>query len=58
MSRCHKVSLLVLVIIFSLVLSSVNRYPRSVSVFKQTESVDEIKKVHVGDIDIGYKMFV
>ena len=57
MSKCHKVFLLALVIVFSLVLSAVNAYPKSVSVVGQTESVDEIKKVRVGDIDIGYKMF-
>jgi pimeloyl-ACP methyl ester carboxylesterase len=57
MSRCHKVSLLALVIALSLFLSSVNSNPQSVNVFSQTEAVGEIKKVHVGDIDIGYKMF-
>ena len=57
MSNCPKASLLALVIAFSLVLSVVNVNPESTIVFGQTEPVNEIKKVHVGDIDIAYKMF-
>lgn len=55
MSKCPKVPLLALVIVFSIVLAGVNSNP--VFVFGQTKEIGETKKVHVGDIDIAYKMF-
>jgi pimeloyl-ACP methyl ester carboxylesterase len=55
MSNCPKVPLLALVIVFSIVLAGVNSNP--VFVFGQTKEFGETKKVHVGDIDIAYKMF-
>jgi pimeloyl-ACP methyl ester carboxylesterase len=57
MSNCLKVYLLTFVIIFSLVLLAISSYPQSLSVFGQTQSFGEIKKVQVGDIDVAYKMF-
>ena len=57
MSGCPKVSLLALLIVFSVVLSGVNFNPESTIVFGQTKAISDIKKVHVGDIDIAYKMF-
>ena len=52
-----KVSLLALLIVFCVVLSGVNFNPESTIVFGQTKAISDIKKVHVGDIDIAYKMF-
>lgn len=57
MSKCPKVSLLAIVILFCVVLSGVNSNLKSAIVFGQTKANGEIKKVHVGDIDIAYKMF-
>jgi pimeloyl-ACP methyl ester carboxylesterase len=56
MKNHSKISSLVLltVIVFSTLLSGIN--PINPIVFGQTE-VNTIKKVHVGDIDIAYKMF-
>lgn len=53
----HKMSLLALVVVFSIVLSAVNINPHFAIVLGQTNATGEIKKVHVGDIDIAYKMF-
>jgi pimeloyl-ACP methyl ester carboxylesterase len=57
MSKCPKVSLLAIVIVFSVGLSGVNFNPESTIVFGQTKAIGEIKNVQVGDIDIAYKMF-
>jgi pimeloyl-ACP methyl ester carboxylesterase len=57
MSKCPKVSLLAIVIVFSVGLSGVNFNSESTIVFGQTKEIGEIKNVQVGDIDIAYKMF-
>jgi pimeloyl-ACP methyl ester carboxylesterase len=57
MSNCPKASLLALVVVFSVVLSGVKFNSEPSIVFGQTKAISEIKKVHVGDIDIAYKMF-
>ena len=57
MSNCPKASLLALVVVFSVVLSGVKFNSEPTIVFGQTKAISDIKKVHVGDIDIAYKMF-
>ncbi len=57
MSNCPKASLLALVVVFSVVLSGVKFNSEPTIVFGQTKAINDIKKVHVGDIDIAYKMF-
>ena len=57
MSNCPKASLLALVVVFSVVLSGVRFNSEPTIVFGQTKAISDIKKVHVGDIDIAYKMF-
>ena len=55
MSNCPKASLLALVVVFSVVLSGVKFNSEPTIVFGQTKAISDIKKVHVGDIDIAYK---
>ena len=57
MSNCPKASLLALVVVFSVVLSGVKFNSEPTIVFGQTKAINDIKKVHVGDIDIAYKTF-
>jgi len=49
----NKISVLAFFTVVGFVLSAVNGN----SLFGQTKNIVEIKKVHVGDIDIAYKMF-
>ena len=57
MSNCPKASLLALVVVFSVFLSGVKFNSEPTIVFGQTKAINDIKKVHVGDIDIAYKTF-
>ena len=57
MSTCPKASLLALVVVFGVVLSGVKFNSEPSIVFGQIKAISDIKKVHVGDIDIAYKMF-